>query len=257
VSFSLPEDDHTIEQLRERLRLAEESLQRSERLAIAGRFAGAVVHEVNNPLEALSNLIYLTRQEAHHEEHVRKNMLVAESQLNRLAEIARRTLSFYREQSEAKEFDLVEIAESALRIHSHRFAARSIELRKELPEQLMVKAMGGELLQVFSNFILNALDALPEKEAVLCVRMRADKERAYITISDNGHGIHPSIRKRLFEPYVTNKSSGTGIGLWLSKRILEKHQGSIRFRSSHEPGKSGTTFRVSLPIGIEAKALGI
>ena len=92
---------------------------------------------------------------------------------------------------------------------------------------------------------------------MLCLRMRADKERAYITISDNGHGIHPSIRTHLFEPYVTNKSSGTGVGLWLSKRILEKHKGSVRFRSSHEPGKSGTTFRVWLPIGIESKTPGV
>lgn len=229
--------------------MAEESLRRSERLAIAGRFAGAIVHEVNNPLEALANLVYLTKQEADRPDHVRKNMLVAETQLNRLAEITRKTLSFYREQSEAKQFDLVEIAESALRIHAHRLS--SIELRKKLPDQLMVKALGGELLQVFSNFILNALDALPAKDAVLCLRMRADEKRAYITISDNGHGIHPSIRKDLFEPYVTNKSSGTGVGLWLSKRILEKHQGTIRFRSSNQPGSCGTTFRVSLPIGIE------
>ena len=247
----MPEDDSTPEQLRERLRKAEDSLRNSERLAIAGRFAGAIVHEVNNPLEALANLVYLTKQEAHRPENVRKNMVVAETQLNRLAEITRKTLSFYREQHEAKEFDLVEIAESALRIHAHRFEVGSIELRKELPDQLMVKALGGELLQVFSNFILNALDALPDKNAVLCLRMRADEERAYITISDNGHGIHPSIRPRLFEPYVTNKSSGNGVGLWLSKRILEKPQGTIRFRSSHKPGKSGTTFRVSLPIGIE------
>jgi signal transduction histidine kinase len=247
----LPEDEPTIEQLRERLRLAEESLRRSERLAIAGRFAGAIVHEVNNPLEALSNLVYLTKQQAHHPDHVRRNMLVAETQLSRLGEITRKTLSFYREQTEAKHLDLVEIAECALRIHAHRLSTGSIELRKELPDQLMVKALGGELLQVFSNFILNALDALPENDAVLCLRMRADKERAYITISDNGHGIHPTVRKRLFDPYVTNKDSGTGVGLWLSKKILDKHQGTIRLRSSHKPGKSGTTFRVSLPIGIE------
>jgi signal transduction histidine kinase len=251
VSFLVPENDPTNEQLLERLRLAEESLRRSERLAIAGRFAGAIVHEVNNPLEALNNLIYLTKQQAQHPDHVRRNMLVAETQLNRLGEITRKTLSFYREQSEAKQFDLVEIAESALRIHAHRLSSGSIELRKDLPEQLMVKAMGGELLQVFSNFILNAMDALPEKDAVLCFRIHSDKERAHITISDNGHGIHPSVRKRLFEPYVTNKSSGTGVGLWLSKRIVDKHQGTIRFRSSHQPGKSGTTFRVSLPIAIE------
>jgi signal transduction histidine kinase len=247
----LPEDDATPEQLRERLRMAEESLRRSERLAIAGRFAGAVVHEVNNPLEALANLVYLTKKEAHLPERVRKNMLVAETQLDRLAEITRKTLSYYREQTEAKQFDLVEIAESALRIHAHRISAGSIKLRKELPDQLMVKALGGELLQVFSNLILNALDALPEKDAVFCLRIRADRERAYITFSDNGHGIHPSVREGLFEPYVTSKSSGTGVGLWLSKRILDKHQGAIRFRSSHKTGQSGTTFRLSLPIGIE------
>jgi signal transduction histidine kinase len=82
------------------------------------------------------------------------------------------------------------------------------------------------------------------------MRVRPDKNRkvAHITISDNGHGIPPSVRKRLFEPYVTTKSSGTGVGMWLSKRIVDKHRGTIRFRSSHEPGKSGTTFRISLPI---------
>jgi C4-dicarboxylate-specific signal transduction histidine kinase len=252
LSFSVPENEPTNEQLRERLRLAEESLRRSERLAIAGRFAGAIVHEVNNPLEALNNLIYLTKQAAQHPDQVRRNMQVAETQLSRLGEITRKTLSFYREQNEAKQFDLVEIAESALRIHAHRLTTGCVELRKDLPEQLMVKVMGGELLQVFSNFILNALDALPADDAVLCLRMRADKERVHITISDNGHGIHPSLRKSLFEPYVTNKSSGTGVGLWLSKRIVEKHQGTIRFRSRHKPGNSGTTFRVSLPRGMES-----
>jgi signal transduction histidine kinase len=251
VSFPLPEHDPTNEQLRERLRMAEESLRRSERLAIAGRFAGAIIHEVNNPLEALSNLVYLTKQEAQDPENVRKNMLVAETQLNRLGEITRKTLSFYRDQSDPKPFDLVEIAESALRIHAHRLSASSIELRKQLPNKLIVKASGGEILQVLSNLVLNAIDALPEKGAVLCLRLKADKKRAYLTISDNGHGIPPAARKNLFEPYVSNKKSGTGVGLWLSKRILDKHRGTIRFRSSHEAGKSGTTFRVSLPIGAE------
>ncbi len=251
ANFSLPEDQLTNEQLRERLRLAEESLRQSERLAIAGRFAGAIIHEVNNPLEALTNLVYLTKQEADDPENVRRNMVVAETQLDRLGEIARKTLSFYREQNEAKNIDLVEIAESALRIHGHRLSAGSVELRKQLPDKLVVNALGGEILQVLTNFILNAIDAMPENGAVLCLRMRADKERAYITISDNGHGIPPSVRKNLFEPYVTNKSSGTGVGLWFSKRILDKHKGTIRFRSSHRPGKSGTTFRVSLPLGAE------
>ena len=138
----MSEHDPTNEELRERLRIAEESLRRSERLAIAGRFAGAIIHEVNNPLEALSNLVYLTKQEAQDPENVRRNMLVAETQLDRLGEITRKTLSFYREQSGPKPFDLVEIAESALRIHAHRLSAGSVELRKQLPKQLIVKDPG-------------------------------------------------------------------------------------------------------------------
>src|ERR1700691_5732227 len=120
--------------------MAEESLRRSERLAVAGRFAGAIIHEVNNPLEALTNLVYLTKQEADDPDNVRRNMLVAETQLDRLGEIARKTLSFYREQNEAKDIDLVEIAESALRIHAHRLSAGSVELRKRLPDKLVVNA---------------------------------------------------------------------------------------------------------------------
>jgi len=251
----LPEEEATTEeQLRNRLRHAEESLRRSERLATAGRFAGAILHEVNNPLEALCNLVYLTTHDAGNPDQVRRHMQLAQAQLDRLGEITRKTLSFYREQNEARHFDLVEIAESALSIHAHRLSAGSIKVRKDLPKQLMAKVLGGELLQVFSNFILNSLDALPEKDAVLCVRVRGDKKRAYITISDNGHGIHPSIRKNLFQPYVTNKSSGNGVGLWLSKQIVEKHQGTIRMRTSHKPGLSGTTFRVALPIGIESES---
>jgi signal transduction histidine kinase len=250
VSVLLPENDGTNEELRERLRIAEESLRRSEMLAVAGRYAGAIMHEVNNPLEALSNLVYLTRQEAQSPESVRRNMLVAETQLDRLGEITRKTLSFYREQSDAASFDLVEIAESALRIHAHRFSGKGVELRKQFPDELRLKACGGEILQVLSNFILNAIDALPETGAVLCMRVRPDKSRkaAHITISDNGHGVSLSVRKRLFEPYVTTKSSGTGVGMWLSKRIVDKHLGTILFRTSHEPGKSGTTFRISLPM---------
>lgn len=218
---------------------------------IAGRFAGAIMHEVNNPLEALSNLVYLTKLDANQPANVLKNMHIAEAQLKRLGEITRQTLSFYRDQSQTSTLDLVEIAESALRIHAHRITSRSIELRKNLPAKAEIEAVGGEILQVLSNFILNAIDALPEKGAVLCFRVRTDAKRAHIIISDNGHGIHPSVRKTLFDPYVTSKKSGTGVGLWLSKSILDKHKGTIRFRSSREPGKSGTTFRVSLPVSLQ------
>ena len=242
-------DDLTTAELKERLVRVEESLRQSERHAIAGRYAGAVMHEVNNPLEALNNLVYLTQRESHHAEQVRKNMHDAEAQLERLGEITRKTLSYYREQSEAKDFDLVEIAESALRIHAHRFSANSVVVRRHFPQPVVTKVFAGEILQVFSNLILNALDALPETNAVLWMRVRMLGQRGHIIVADNGRGIHPSMHNTLFEPYVTTKSSGTGIGLWLSKRIIDKHRGTIRFRSSQAPGRSGTIFRLSLPLG--------
>jgi len=247
--FSLSYDDLTIAELKERLVRTEESLRQSERLAIAGRYAGAVMHEVNNPLEALNNLVYLTRRAPHDQEQIGRNMRVAEAQLERLGEITRKTLSFYREQGEAKDLDLVEIAESALRIHAHRFSANSVTVRKHFPQPVVTRVFAGEILQVVSNLILNALDALPETNAVLWMRIRMLGERGHIMIADNGRGIHPSMHKTLFEPYVTTKSSGTGIGLWLSKRIIDKHRGTIRFRSSQVPGRNGTIFRLSLPLG--------
>jgi len=246
---SLSYDDLTAEELKERLSRVEESLRRCERLAIAGRYAGAVMHEVNNPLEAINNLVYLTQRESHDAEQVRRNMHDAETQLERLGEIARKTLSYYREESEAKDSNLVELAESALRIHAHRFSANSVTVRKHFPQPVVTRVFAGEILQVFSNLILNALDALPESNAVLWMRIRMLGERGHIMIADNGRGIHPSMHKTLFEPYVTTKSSGTGIGLWLSKRIIDKHRGTIRFRSSQVPGRNGTIFRLSLPLG--------
>jgi signal transduction histidine kinase len=241
-------DDLTTAELKERLGRVEESLRRSERLAIAGRYAGAVMHEVNNPLEAINNLVYLTQRESHNAEQVRRNMRDAEAQLERLGEITRKTLSYYREQSEAKDFDLVEIAESALRIHAHRFSANSVVVRRHFPQRVLTRVFAGEILQVFSNLILNALDALPETNAVLWMRVRMLGERGHIIIADNGRGIHPAMHKTLFEPYITTKNLGTGIGLWLSKRIIDKHRGTIRFRSSQVPGRNGTIFRVSLPL---------
>lgn len=244
----MPYDDLTLAELKDLLLRVEESLRRSERLAIAGRYGATVMHEVNNPLEALNNLVYLTQCDSHHAGRVRRNMRDAEAQLERLGEITRKTLSYYREQSEAKDFDLVEIAETALRIHAHRFSAGSVAVRKHFPQSVVMRVFGGEILQVFSNLILNALDALPETNAVFWIRVRIVGERGCIVIADNGRGIHPSLHKKLFEPYVTSKGSGTGIGLWLSKRIIDKHRGTIRFRSSQAPGRNGTIFRLSLPV---------
>src|ERR1700729_2116648 len=193
----------TNEQLLERLRMAEEALQRSERLAVASRYAGAVMHEINNPLEALTNLVYVTKQAPHDVSSVLQNMEIAESQLARLSEIARTTLSFYREQVEAKDFDLVAIAESALMIHSRRAQRQKIEIRKNLKGPVTARVFAGEILQVVSNLIINALDAVPESGGVLSLRVRRYKGKVPLSVTDNGRGVTPAMAKVLFQAHRT------------------------------------------------------
>jgi signal transduction histidine kinase len=249
--------DATIDELSARLRAAEDALLRSERLAVASRYAGAIMHEVNNPLEALTNLVYITKNEPADPDRVQRNMEIAESQLLRLGEITRKTLSFYREQTETKNFDLSEIVESSLKVHWHRAKRQNVDIRKRVPGPAVASVFAGEILQILSNLILNSLDALPESAAVLCVRVRTSQNKVHITIADNGAGIEPSIYKNMFQPHRTTKSQGIGLGLWVSRRIVEKHNGTISCRSSRRSGRSGTTFRLSLPTSQASVALRV
>jgi signal transduction histidine kinase len=238
----------TYEELAARLLIAQESLQRSDRLAVAGRFAGAVMHEVNNPLEAIGNLVFLTRNAADDPAQVRKHMHVVESQLARVGEITRKTLSFYREDAEPRAFDLVAIAEAAILLHIQGLPAGRVSITKQFPEMVSVHGREGEILQVLSNILLNALDALPEKDATFRLRIRVVGRRVQMAIADNGHGVATALRNSLFQPFATGKGKGTGLGLWLSKQIIERHRGTIRFRSSQKVGKSGTVFLLTIPV---------
>ena len=223
------------------------ALLRSERLALAGRFAGAVMHEVNNPLEALSNLVYLAKHEAAEMPVVRSYLEQAEQQMAHVQDIARRTLSFYRPIAATEQIDLVDLLDSALKMQRPQLLTKKIEVRRCHPVHASVKADAGELLQVFTNLIANSVDALPD-EGTLHVRVRRSGEHVHILIADNGCGIPPAQRERLFEPFATSKKGkGTGLGLWMSKTLVEKHRGRIRHRSSTEHGRRGTAFRVSLP----------
>jgi signal transduction histidine kinase len=237
----------TEEILRDRLDQAEKALERSERLAVASRYAGAIMHEVNNPLEAITNLVYLTKIQKCDPKKVFENMCVIEEQLKTLGRVTSKALTFHRDHSDARDFDLVDIAESALRLHADKLSRHSITIDRQFRGPACATVFGSEILQVLSNLILNAVDALPRDTGRISIRVKSSLQFIHILISDNGAGIPDKFASRLFEPYVTSKDSGTGLGLWLSKRIITKHRGTLRFRSSQKKGRTGTSFRISLP----------
>jgi C4-dicarboxylate-specific signal transduction histidine kinase len=189
--------------------MVEEALHRSARLVMPNRYAGAIMHEVNNPLEHLSNLVFLTTMISS-DEKVLENMEIEESQLKRLGDVTRKSLDFYGDELEAKEFDLMDIVESALTVHAHRMRKPKVEIRKRFWVPATAKVFAGEIHQVISNLLLNSLDAVPESEAVVSVRVRSSPMRVHITVSDTGAGIEPAVFKNLFRANQTIKANGTG-----------------------------------------------
>ena len=240
------EANHT--ELKQKVLQLEEALERCERRALANSFCGAAIHEVNNPLEAITNLVYLTRRQKNDPALVSQNMQVVEQQLAILGKITSQALAFHRAQVEAQDCDLIAIAESALQLHAERIARRGVKVETRFQRPAMTRAFETEILQVVSNLILNALDALPRNNGRITLRVRTYAQSVHLTISDNGSGIPIHIAKQLFEPYMTSKAQGTGLGLWLSKRIIAKHKGMLRFRTCQQEERRGTSFRVSLPL---------
>jgi signal transduction histidine kinase len=237
----------TISELQSRLATATEALRKSEERATAGQLALEVMHEVRNPLEALGHIAYLATEEANDPDEVRRYMHLAEEQLNILNHIARYTLSLARTSLEAKSVDLVAVAEAALRIHQRKIEARKIHIVRRLPENLPATVYAGEILQVLSNLVMNALDALPEQGS-LYLRLRQSKGHIRMMIADNGCGIPKECLPKIFQPFFTTKGEqGTGLGLSLSKNIIDRHHGRINVRSQTRPAKSGTAFLVSIP----------
>ena len=221
--------------------------EKTEERNTAGRLALEVMHEIRNPLEALGHLTYLTLEEAHDPDKVIQYMKMAEEQMSTLNHIVSHTLGCARTTCDPTPSDLSALAESALRIHQKAISAKKIHLVKDFPEGLTARVHMGEILQVVSNLIVNALDAMPS-DGSLSVRLRRRKDNVYILVADNGQGIPAEHTRHIFEPfYTTKEENGTGLGLALSRDIVNRHGGRIGVRSSVRPGKSGTTFRVSLP----------
>jgi C4-dicarboxylate-specific signal transduction histidine kinase len=239
--FSLLEEIHEI-------------VRQNQELAVASQFAVSVMHEINGPLEAATNLNYLILLEADSTSQVWQYSKLLEEQLLSLATLSRQTLSFCRSSETCEEIAMSTLAEAALRIHQKKISAKRINVRRRLTPGTPVEVSAGDILQVLSNVITNALDALPEN-GTLAISVQRRTDEVHVTVSDNGSGIPAPFLTKIYDPFFTTKKErGTGLGLAISKSIIEKYHGRIRSRSSTRPGRSGTAFRISLPLSTRSPA---
>lgn len=229
-------------------RETEAALMRSEKLSAAGRMAATVAHEINNPLEAISNLVYLLQRGDLSDETRREYLKLTEQELERVAAIARRTLGFYKDQSGPSEINVRELVEGALEVYRARLEQKNIAVNRTFSDDGHLLASRGELQQVLANLIANAIDALPSQEGRLEISVGIGGDTLTIAITDNGHGIAAEDLGRVFEPFFsTKKEVGTGLGLWVSRDLVRKNGGNIEVTSSTREQDHGTTFRLSFP----------
>ena len=240
-------------------RVAEDALRKSEKLAAAGRLAASIAHEINNPLEAITNLLFLLQQEEQLSSMGQEYLSLAEQELSRVSQIATQTLRFHRRSAKALPINVEEVLEAVLTLYRPRLVKSGVVADLRYRKTVPVVAFEGELRQLFANLIANALDAMPEGgRLTLRTRpaTRAGVQGVHVTVADSGFGIPEDLRAHIFEPFVTSKdATGTGLGLWVSKEIIEKHRGAVRVRSRNAAASqmqsSGTVFSIFLA-GLDA-----
>lgn len=232
----------------------ERALRTTEKLAAAGRLAATVAHEINNPLEAVTNLIYLAKRDLPNGDKVAAYLKSAEQELNRVAHITRQTLGFYRDTSSPVRFNVPQVLDDLLLLYEKRLETRNIRIVREYDSAAEIIALSGEIRQAFSNLLTNAMDAMV-RGGTLTIRVRRTHEWSKdripgvrITIADSGSGIAPEHRRHLFQPFFTTKSDvGTGLGLWITRGIVEKHGGQIHVKT-RSGTDHGTAFSILLPV---------
>jgi PAS domain S-box-containing protein len=241
---------------------SEEALRKTEKLAATGRLAASIAHEINNPLEAITNLLYLLNNFAELGEAARSYVEMAEHEVRRISEITQQTLRFYRQSTLPTRTNLADLLDSVLRLHQGRLRNLGISVERHYESTSDLYCFAGELRQVFANLIGNAIDAMPSGGR-LVLRARRSRDWKYperlgvrFQVADTGSGMPPGVQKHIFEPFFTTKEvTGTGLGLWVSSEIVVKHKGSMRVRSRPEqPGTgqpSGTVFELFFPDEIE------
>jgi PAS domain S-box-containing protein len=232
---------------------AEEALRKAERLAAMGRVAGIIAHEINNPLEAISNTFFLLRDHPSLDDEARHYAQMGEEEMLRLSHITRQTLGFYRESKHPVEVSIAQLIDDILELQLRRLEFNKIAVEKRYRSKGMVLGFPVELKQVFLNLIGNAMQAMPDGgklrlHVFACSRRDDRRAGTWVSVCDTGVGIDAEHARHLFEPFFTTKSAkGTGLGLWISKGIIQKYGGSISFRSLRRSGRNITCFQIFLP----------
>jgi PAS domain S-box-containing protein len=233
--------------------LAEEALRKSEKMAAMGRMAGIVAHEINNPLESITNVFYLLREHPSLDEEARTYARMAEEELSRVTHITKQTLSFYRESAQPIQVSIAALLEDILEFQSRLLEKSNITVDRRYCSDGNVQGFPGELKQVFLNLICNAIESMTNGGRLRISVRESSGAHVHprgmrVSILDTGTGIRSEDAKRLFEPFFSTKSTkGTGLGLWISKGIIQKYEGTIRFRTARLTGQNVTCFSVLIP----------
>jgi PAS domain S-box-containing protein len=236
------------------LKYAQIAVMQAEKLAATGRLAATIAHEINNPLEAVTNLIYLAKASKGVPEEVRRQLEIADLELARVAQIAQQTLGFYRDNSKHKWISVAELIGEVMTIYERRLRYKQLDVEISADAELKLYTRAGGLKQALSNLMANAIDA-SNQGGKLWLRAQAAKnwtngmeQGVRITLADNGSGMTREVQQRIFVPFFTTKLDvGTGIGLWITKSLIEKQGGYMRFRS-RQGQKAGTVMSFFLPL---------
>ena len=236
-------------------KLAEAALIKSEKLAAAGRLAATLAHEINNPLQAVTNLVTLWRHSKTIDDQSRKHAAMAEEELRRVNHLTQQSLKFHRESLTPAVVNVGDLIQGVIDLYGGRISAKKITIAKDgLSTSTTIRTYPADIRQVFSTLLLNAIEAIPEGGTV-AIRIREstlwnakDRRGVRITVADSGVGISPHNKARIFEPFFTTKGEqGTGLGLWVASGIISRLNGIIQVRSDVRPEKSGTSFSIFLP----------
>jgi signal transduction histidine kinase len=232
-------------------------LRENQKLIAIGRLTASIAHEINNPLESVSNLLFLLGREDGMSPSAQSYLALAQQELGRVVQISKQTLNFYRETSNPVFVYVDQLLEEVLVLYRRQIEEKRLHIRREYRSRQAVRVFPGEIRQVLSNLIVNAIEASPDG-GTLWLRLRSAPQGLdgsirglRITIADNGSGIDPAIRRNLGVPFVTTKGhQGTGLGLWVSMSILRRHGGKLQAHSCTGPSHHGTAFSIFLPANL-------